>query len=100
MKERQYTFNFKGGPITVWAMNLEEAKIRAQAEAIRNGWDFHITGEKKIANYVDYTTIDKAIMYIIEMEDADTLDEQMDCIEALKKLRNKLKDKENEDNVN
>ena len=95
MKPTKYTFNFKGGPITVWAMNLEEAKICAQAEAIRNGWDFHIGGEKKITNPVDRITIDKFIMYIIEMEDADTFDEQLDCIEALKKLRNKLKDKEN-----
>lgn len=94
MKEYQYTFNFKGGSITVWAMNLEEAKICAQAEAIRNGWDFHIAGEKKIANSVDYTAIDKALMAIIEMEDADTFDEQLDCIEALKKLRTKLKYKE------
>ncbi len=95
MKEYQYTFNFKGGPITVWAMNLEEAKICAQAEAIRNGWDFHIDGLKKIANPVDLISIDKALMAICEMTDTDTLDEQMDCIEALKKLRTKLKDKEN-----
>lgn len=39
--------------------------------------------------------VDKALMSIIEMFDTDTIDEQMDCIEALKKLRNKLKDKEN-----
>lgn len=95
MKQRQYTFNFKGGPITVWAMNLEEAKICAQAEAIRKGWDFHIDGQKKIANPVDLIAINNCIMHIIEMEDADTLDEQLDCIEALKKLQTKLKDKEN-----
>lgn len=95
MKKRQFTFNFKGGPITVWAMNLTEAKILAQAEAIRNGWDYQIVEENKIFNPIDRITIDKAIMYIIEMEDADTLDEQMDCIDALKKLRNKLKAKEN-----
>ena len=34
-------------------------------------------------------------MFIIELEDVDSFDEQLDCIEALKKLRNKLKDKEN-----
>lgn len=95
MKLTAFTFNFKGGPITVWAMNLEEAKILAQAEAIRNGWDYRINGEKKIANPVDLITINNCLMHIIEMEDADTLDEQLDCIEALKKLRNKLKDKEN-----
>ncbi len=96
MKPKRYTFNFKGGPITVWAMNLEEAKICAQAEAIRNGWDYKITEEKGkvIEHAVELILIDKAIMAIIEMEDADTFDEQMDCIEALKKLRTKLKDKE------
>lgn len=94
MKKTKFTFNFKGGPITVWAMNLEEAKICAQAEAIRNGWDFHIDGQKKIANPIIYTPIDNALMFICELTDADTLDEQLDCIEALKKLRNKLKDKE------
>ena len=39
--------------------------------------------------------IETALVVIIEMEDANTFDEQLDCIEALKKLRNKLKDKEN-----
>ena len=45
--------------------------------------------------HTKYTLIDTALMAIIEMEDADTFDEQLDCIEALKKLRTKLKDKEN-----
>ena len=92
MKRTQYTFNFKGGPITVWAMNLEEAKICAQAEAINRGWDHQIDGQKKIK--VDLTPIDKALVAICELTDTDTFDEQLDCIEALKKLRNKLKDKE------
>ena len=39
--------------------------------------------------------IDTTLLAICEMTDADTLDEQFDCIEALKKLRNKLKEKEN-----
>lgn len=95
MKPTRYTFNFKGGPITVWAMNLEEAEILAKASAIRNGWDFHIDGKKKIANPIVLTPIDNALMFICELTDTDTLDEQLDCIEALKKLRNKLKDKEN-----
>lgn len=42
MKPTKYTFNFKGGSITVWAMNLEEAEILAKAEAIRNGWNYEI----------------------------------------------------------
>jgi hypothetical protein len=96
MKETEYTFNFKGGPITVWAMNLEEAKILAQAEAISKGWDFKITEEKGkvIEHAVELILIDKVLMAIIEMEDADSFNEQMDCIEALKKLRAKLKHKE------
>lgn len=53
----------------------------------------------EITNGVTLSTflklIDTTLVAIIEMEDVDTLDEQLDCIEALKKLRNKLKDKEN-----
>ena len=94
MKTTPFTFQFKGGPITVWAMNLEEARILAQAEAIRNGWDYHIDEKKKTVNPVDLIAISNCLMHIIEMEDADTLDEQLDCIEALKKLQNKLKAKE------
>jgi predicted subunit of tRNA(5-methylaminomethyl-2-thiouridylate) methyltransferase len=96
MRKRQYTFNFKGGSITVWAFGYEEAKILAQAEAISKGWDFKIIEEKGevIENAVELILIDKVLMAIIEMEDADTFDEQLDCIEALKKLRTKLKHKE------
>lgn len=39
--------------------------------------------------------VDTTMLAICELTDTDTLDEQIDCIEALKKLRNKLKDKEN-----
>ena len=42
MKLTRYTFNFKGGPITVWAMGKEQAEILAKAEAIRNGWNYKI----------------------------------------------------------
>ena len=42
-----------------------------------------------------FKLIDTTMLAICEMTDTDTLDEQLDCIEALKKLRNKLKDKEN-----
>lgn len=93
MKETQYTFNFKDGPITVWALNEREARTLAMAEAIRNGWNNTIIEPKPTP--VVLIHIDMALMSIIEMEDTDTLDEQLDCIEALKKLRNKLKDKRN-----
>lgn len=42
MKFREFTFNFKGGPITVLALGYETAKILAQAEAIKRGWDYTI----------------------------------------------------------
>lgn len=42
MKFTTFTFNFKGGPITVRALNYTEAKILAQAEAIKRGWDYTI----------------------------------------------------------
>ena len=50
-------------------------------------------------NGVSFSTflklIDTTMLAICEMTDTDTFDEQLDCIEALKKLRNKLKEKEN-----
>lgn len=42
MKFTNYTFNFKGGQITVRALNEIEARILAQAEAIKRGWDYTI----------------------------------------------------------
>lgn len=39
MKNRKFKFYFKGGPITVWAFNEEDARILARAEAIKKGWD-------------------------------------------------------------
>lgn len=39
MKPHWYTFYFKGGPITVSAFTEENAKILAQAEAIKRCWD-------------------------------------------------------------
>ena len=39
--------------------------------------------------------VDTAMLAICELTDTDTFDEQLDCIETLKKLRNKLKEKEN-----
>lgn len=42
MKTTPFTFNFKGGQITVRAFNYEQAKILAQAEAINRCWDYTI----------------------------------------------------------
>ena len=42
MKLTSFTFNFRGGPITVLAFSREQAKILAQAEAINRGWDYTI----------------------------------------------------------
>lgn len=42
MKESAFTFNFKGGPITVYAFRYEQAEILAKAEAIRRGWSYEI----------------------------------------------------------
>lgn len=40
MKLTKFTFTFKGGTITVSALNKNQAKILAQAEAIKRGWDY------------------------------------------------------------
>ena len=45
MKLYTYTFKFKGGKITVKALNENAGKILAQAVAIRNGWDYTIIEE-------------------------------------------------------
>ena len=42
MKFTLFTFKFKGGTITVRALGYEQAKILAQAEAIRRAWDYTI----------------------------------------------------------
>ncbi len=41
-RTREYKFRFNGGYITVKAKSEEEAKILAQAEAIKNGWNYEI----------------------------------------------------------
>ena len=48
MNQRQFTFYFKRGPITVWAFTEENAKILAQAEAIKQGWDPTIISKPRI----------------------------------------------------
>lgn len=42
MKLTKYTFNFKGGKITVRALNENQARILAQAEAVNRCWDYEI----------------------------------------------------------
>jgi hypothetical protein len=42
MKLKSYTFTFKGGEITTSAFNYKAAKILAQAEAIKRGWDYTV----------------------------------------------------------
>jgi hypothetical protein len=44
MKNQTITFKFKGGEITTTAFTYEECKILAQAEAIKNGWDYTVIG--------------------------------------------------------
>lgn len=48
MKLNKYTFYFKGGEITVGALNEERGKILAQAKAIENGWDYTIMEKPNI----------------------------------------------------
>ena len=61
MKKQKYTLHFKGGKITVWAFNYEQARILAQAEAIQKGWDYTIVNnidinDKKVLDVVDANT--------------------------------------------
>ena len=45
IRTKTFTINFKHGPITVQAFNKEEARILAQAEVIKRGWDYTIIEE-------------------------------------------------------
>lgn len=47
MKFTNYTFKFKGGEITVRALNENQARILAQAQAINRCWDYEIIGVAK-----------------------------------------------------
>lgn len=49
MKKRQFKFWFKGGPITVWAFTENNAKILAQAEAIKRCWDSTLIPPPKLS---------------------------------------------------
>ncbi len=42
MKLTRYEIKFLGGTIEVWASNYEQAKILAQAEAIKRAWNYEI----------------------------------------------------------
>jgi hypothetical protein len=45
MKLTAYKFKFLGGTIEVRAFNYEQAKILAQAEAIKRAWNYEIISE-------------------------------------------------------
>lgn len=48
MIKRPFKFYFRGGPITVWAFTYANAKILAQAEAIKQGWDPMLISQPKL----------------------------------------------------
>jgi hypothetical protein len=48
MKQYKFTFYFKRGPITVWAFTENNAKILAQAEAIKRCWDPTLVSQPKL----------------------------------------------------
>jgi hypothetical protein len=70
------------------------ARVVTQTKKMQNSFVKDEKRSGKMPKSENLQLVDKALMSIIEIFDADTLDEQFDCIEALKKLRNKLKEKE------
>lgn len=48
MNKKKFTFYFQGGTITVWAFTEANAKILAQAEAIKQGWDPTLVSQPKL----------------------------------------------------
>lgn len=60
MKLTEFTFHFVNGQIKVLALNKEQAKILAQAEAINRGWDHRIMLPRisHIDIHVDWSRLD------------------------------------------
>lgn len=60
MHPQSFTFHFKGGEITVSALSYAQAKILAQAEAIKRCWDYEVlfTDSNLPRTYaeIEYTT--------------------------------------------
>ena len=59
MKETKYMIRFAAGTLVVYAMSEAEAKILAQAEAIKKGWDYRIIKSKitHIDCYIDWSNL-------------------------------------------
>ena len=75
MKETKYAIRFASGTLIVYAQNEAEAKILAQAEAIKKGWDYQIIKSKitHLDCYIDWSNL--------------TADEDIQLRELLSKAR-------------
>ena len=75
MKETKYTIRFAAGTLVVYARSEAEAKILAQAEAIKKGWDYKIIKPKitHLDCYIDWSNL--------------TADEDIQLRELLSKAR-------------
>jgi hypothetical protein len=80
-KTKEYTFRFKEGRLTVEAESEAEAKILAQAEAIKRGWDYEILPNTmemdELMELIDdkvYEVLNAYKERINEYEDLDTFE--------------------------
>ncbi len=83
MKLTKFTFTFRGGPITVSAFNRNQAKILAQAEAIKRGWDYEIIDQihSKTKKYRIYYKSYSGIEEKTEEVFYDSFDANQRCFE-------------------
>lgn len=51
MREKKFKVFFASGDVIVRAFNEKEAKILAQAQAIKNGWDYEVMNTKEITEW-------------------------------------------------
>ena len=51
MRHKKYKVFFKHADIIVRSFNEKEAKILAQAQAIKNGWDYEVMNIKEITEW-------------------------------------------------
>ena len=86
MTPKLYKIYFKGGTITVSALNYKEAKILAQAEAIKKGWDYTIVNEVDINNLPKEFKFESNIntlvswYYAVEKEDCYVVTSDSGCV--------------------
>lgn len=83
-RTRKYKFRFNGGYITVEAESEEEAKILAQAEAIKKGWNYEILPNSMTLKEVQKLIVNHTNEIFRECQDINDCSGDIEPLDALK----------------